>query len=344
MLVAYQYLDRQQMTLNRIAYFEAINENTYYLRDMDFKSLSDEMLRGYRPYLTSGDVNGDGAEDLLIGMSDGSYYLIINGSARGEPFTVQQVQEDWAGLRLRSGATPELFDVDGDGDLDVVAGMDNGWIGLWINTGNAQTAKFNADLSANPNINMLGNVRTVGSQSLLGRSAPRLVVNQSDTILLTGSHEGQLYAYHFEWSKRTSSFLPVETDQWPEWVGGNGRLAIQALDNHKFRFLAGNIAGGLIEREVNVLSTHSTREDGVINKIQVFPNPIRNGELLRIHADRHRILDKIVVRSVSGLPWKTLNVSSIVTEISTLGLHPGIYFVELNYRALHREVKKLVVY
>lgn len=344
LLIGYQFLDRDQETLNRIAYFEAIDLNTYRLKDMDFESLSTVLTRGYRPYLTSGDVNGDGAEDILIGMSDGSSYLLVHGGFPGQPFSVGRVEADWAGLRLRSGATPELFDVDGDGDLDVIAGMDNGLIGVWVNTGNQQLAQFNPDLNSAPNINMLGNVRTVGSNSLLGRSAPRIILDQGDTILLSGSHEGALYAYHFSWENRNATFATVEPGQWPEWVGGNGRLTIRQTDDRMYQVFIGNIAGGLVEKNINMLSTQGDKEVLRETEIKLFPNPVRSGEAIHVNLADDGKINQIKVSDPSGRLYKTWVSEAQKNYIRTSSWPPGLYILEIGFKDRTRSVHKVVVY
>lgn len=342
LLVGYQITDDSYVPINKIAYFEALGADQFQLRDLDFESLSQVLENGYRPYLTSGDVDGDSAEDLLIGMSDGSSYMVFNGSAPGQGFTVDRIEQNWAGLQMMSGATPELFDVDGDGDLDVLAGMDNGTIGLYMNTGNPTQAAFESDLDTPPNINRIGNIRTVGSNSLLGRSAPRMILLESDTIIISGSHQGHLYAYRFQAENLNGQFPEFRSETWPRWIGGNGRLAMQNLGEHDKRLIAGNIGGGLTEKLFSSIPT--SREERPVVSLSIFPNPVHRGQRINIRVPDEFSVYKIKVISGSGIQLKTLDAVSNHAQISTRDWPPGIYFLEFVFRNSGTTVQKLVVF
>lgn len=342
LLVGYQHTDESYVPVNKLAYFEALGEDQFQLRDLDFESLSQILVNGHRPYLTSGDVNGDGAEDLFIGMSDGSSYMVYNGSAPGQEFTVERIEQNWAGLQMMSGATPELFDVDGDGDLDVLAGMDNGTVGLYVNTGSPTQAAFESDLDVSPNINRIGNIRTVGPNSLLGRSAPRMVLLESDTILISGSHQGDLYAYRFQTDNLTAQFPEFHSENWPRWVGGNGRVTMQNLDKDRKRFIAGNIAGGLTESFISLVPT--SREDRPVVSLSIFPNPVHRGQWINIRIPEEISVYKINVISGSGIRFKTLDADLHHAQISTWDWPPGMYFLEFLFRNSGTTVQKIIVF
>lgn len=340
LLVGYQKTVHSEVPVNRIAYFEALDHETFQLRDLDFESLSTVMTQGYRPYLTSGDVNGDGKMDLFIGMSDGTNYVIYNGSFPGVPFSVDRTEKNWAGLRMMSGASPVLFDFDGDGDLDVITGMDNGTIGLYVNTGNATQAEFESNLNIAPNINRVGGVRTVGPNALLGRSAPRIVVHESDTVLIAGSHQGDLYAYRFERQKIDAMFDAMESDIWPQWVGGNGRLAVSRQNNHTYRLIVGNIAGGLTEHSISWVSTST--DDRATIPLHVFPNPVTVGQDVKIHSATNRSIERIEVIHSSGIRYKSV-AGSKLDHFSTESWVPGLYFLQIWFRDGGQAIQQLIL-
>src|SRR5690606_23957781 len=179
---------------------------------------------------------------FLVGLSDGTSYMIFNRPGPGNRFEPKKIEQDWGGLQMLSGATPELFDMDGDGDLDVIAGFDNGTIGLYINTGNSGQAVFDLNTDYTPHISMLGQIRTVGENSLLGRSAPRILIDGTDTILVSGSHKGDLYAYYVNTRDLNSPFPEVDPGEWPAWIGANGRITLRKVNDQTIHVMAGNIA------------------------------------------------------------------------------------------------------
>ena len=340
-LVAYQISNKDEAPVSKIALWEAYSEAEYRLADLDYMNLSTYLEGHYRFYLTTGDIDNDGDNDILAGTSDGNAFLIRNGSGASGIFELEKVEKDWAGLKMLSGATPELFDIDGDGDLDVVAGFDNGTIGLYRNTGNRINALFEPDSGNQPDIQGVGEIRTIGENSLLGRSAPRILTTKSDTLLVSGSHHGELYVYRINTHDLNASFPRIYPEDWPEWIGGNGRLAIHQVDDVSTRLIAGNIAGGLTENVVSLTPTASTTKD--IIPLAVYPNPIRSGQGLKWAISDGVIIERIRIYAVTGKIISTFSLSPGHDQISTQGWTPGLYFMEVINRDGGSTVVKVIV-
>lgn len=69
-----------------------------------------------------GDLDNDTATDVVIGSDDG--FIIVRGTPDGDGFVIVPAEE-LKGIGLVH--TFELFDVDHDGDLDIVAALASGW-------------------------------------------------------------------------------------------------------------------------------------------------------------------------------------------------------------------------
>ena len=132
----------------------------------------------YAPTLV--DIDADSDLDLVVGTWNEGVLLFRNdGTAREPRFT--RVEEPLVDLTRGSHASPALADLDGDGDLDMVAGESSGELNLWRNDGTREAPAF-----------------TLVSDTLLAldlgrRSAPALADLNADGApdLIVGSESGE---------------------------------------------------------------------------------------------------------------------------------------------------------
>ncbi|MCI0436919.1 MAG: FG-GAP-like repeat-containing protein [Gemmatimonadetes bacterium] len=103
--------------------------------------------RGSNTVPALADLDGDGDLDLVIGEAVGSLNFFRNTGTRTAPvFTLEA--EDWLGIDVGRRAFPAFVDLDGDGDLDLVIGREEGGGVVYRNTGTAKEPRFQLDPQA----------------------------------------------------------------------------------------------------------------------------------------------------------------------------------------------------
>ena len=90
---------------------------------------------GSYSFPTFGDLDGDRDLDLLIGSSSGALLYVKNVGTIAAPAFVEQRSDEnpFFGIELSSFAAPELFDIDDDGDPDLIVSTSDGAIHLYSN-------------------------------------------------------------------------------------------------------------------------------------------------------------------------------------------------------------------
>ena len=125
-------------------------EQHYGWLDGQERLLFGPLLR--QPRLAQGDLNGDGTPELLIGNADGRLLRFDRHPQHGwtlrEAALTHHTNPHHTDLQrgeiidVGAHAAPALFDLDGDGDLDLVIGNRKGRLALYQNDGRPQKPRF----------------------------------------------------------------------------------------------------------------------------------------------------------------------------------------------------------
>jgi hypothetical protein len=89
----------------------------------------------------SGDLDGDGDDDLIVGAEDGTLRFLENVGGRTFAAVEGSASPVW-GIQLPSFTHPALSDVDSDGDLDLLVGAADNRLHYFENVGNATSPSF----------------------------------------------------------------------------------------------------------------------------------------------------------------------------------------------------------
>jgi uncharacterized protein (DUF2141 family) len=106
-----------------------------------------ELTRGSNSTPALGDVDGDGDLDLFVGEASGTINFYRNAGTPKEP-RFELVGDEWEGIDVGRRSHPSLVDLDGDGDLDLVIGNEDGELRVWRNRGTPAEPRFLEEPSA----------------------------------------------------------------------------------------------------------------------------------------------------------------------------------------------------
>jgi hypothetical protein len=85
-----------------------------------------------------GDVNNDGLPDLFVsGLQGGIFYYRNNGPPQSPTYTNMGIVAS-----VPHNGAPTLWDLDGDGDLDLITGQSDGNLMVWTNSGTPQSPRW----------------------------------------------------------------------------------------------------------------------------------------------------------------------------------------------------------
>ena len=199
------------------------------------------------------DLDADGDLDAVVGDGAGRLAFFVNSGSSSDPSFVQRTgpHSPFTGIDVGYGATPELVDFDGDSDLDLIVGANDGSLRYFANTGSAQVPSFVPRTgSANPFSGI--NVGANASPALADLDA------DGDWDLAVGERFAGVLYFENTGSPGAPAFVPRTGSSSPfSSVNTSGYYFLtptlfDADDDGDFDLIAGHGGGGPIFLAVNI--------------------------------------------------------------------------------------------
>lgn len=266
------------------------------------------------------DFNGDGKEDIVVGLSNGQFRLLLNTSTSGN-ITFELQAENSIASDVGEFSSPEFYDVNSDGLPDLISGSRIGNVSVFINTGSNGSPMF----SASADIVTWGNVETLEEGvSNFGYSNPRVINYQNSSYLLCGTERGTVQS----WLITNSEFIALDSLVARIDEGNLSGITIGNLNNDQFPdLITGNARGGLNlylgGEPVSVEESHS------FNPLMLIPNPTSSNVFISFN---EAITGSKEIRGfdLSGkLIFETSTKEKAGVELNLSGLKNGVYIINL---------------
>lgn len=269
MLAAPSEMGIGEAVMDSVAWFyQNVTSNSNMIFDFQQKDfLVDGMLDvGQYAFPVLIDYNADGLMDMVIGgfgrCQDGGSFdygmtLLENTGTLSNP-SFEYVTNDYAGTNAlqMNNLYPTVGDIDGDGDMDMICGMQDGTLTLFENTaGVANPVTWAAPSLSYFNID-------VGD-----RSAPQLIDldRDSDLDLVIGHYSGKIHYYENTGTVSAPMFssTPTESMLGGYSISNFSRMAMPFVydNNGSYELFIGHERGNIIQLgniDGNVLGAYDT--------------------------------------------------------------------------------------
>ncbi len=183
------------------------------------------------------DLDGDGDLDLLVGFFTGRLSLFENtGTALSPDFVL--ATSSFANIDIGNNASPCFGDVDGDHDVDLLVGRNDGRVSLFRNFGTTSAFQFHTDsVVANYLPSSVGN-----------DAVPQCLDmdHDGDLDIMAGNKSGELYYFENRGSATSPSFVLITSGYKAIKTTLNAAPCFSDIDaDGDFDLFLGNIKGGV---------------------------------------------------------------------------------------------------
>ena len=307
----------------------ALYENTGTATVPEFTLVNDDWLNistltiGQYITPTFGDIDGDGDMDLMVGCASGEVYLFTNVAGAGTiaEFTLTgKVLSAGEPIDIGLTSTPQLFDLNQDGKLDLIIGARNGKLTYYKNTGTQTQPVFTFITD------YLGGVSSVEPNYFVGNSSPFFYRFEEDTYLVVGSESGRVHLYNGIDNNLDGNFSLIDLNAFGVDVGLLSRPIVYDINNDGLPdLICGGVGGGINLFLGDYLVSVANAKPGN-ELVKVFPNP--SSDVVRFELPE--MTGSVISYRIYALSGKAVQDGSLQNpEINIASLSNGMYIIEV---------------
>ena len=287
-----------------------------------------------------GDIDGDGKDDLVIGLQSGylAYYRNTAVSNLVEPIweLAQATLTSPGGVQphVSGYATPFIRDLNSDGRPDVLCGSNSGLLAAFLNNTAVQgTPTFAALLDS------LGGVLI---DSASGSRNSTVFVGAADstgeTYLIMGSNSGNLRAWKFpDTAVLTAHYVPANGNLPFLQSPGMSAPAVADMDGDgRLELILGSKWGGLSMYWTGPAPADIPGVNPIAGvPVIIFPNPATEKLTIRRQPNDSATDLKLVLRNLLGqvVQMENLPAGSVEMQLEVQALPAGMYMVSVQNSA-----------
>lgn len=313
----------------RLTYYKNIgtlSQPSYSLITRDFAGISTYTYSMYGLVPAIGDIDGDGDKDMILGDTYGKIHWYENTAGAGNPCNFSNFKYNFFGITtISSNAYPQIIDVDRDGVLDLLIGMQNGRIAYYRNTGTTASPAFSIVT------NTLGNVYVRGNPSvyLTGNCSPFMFDDGGTYKLLCGSTSGRIFYYDNIDGNLSGNFNRLDTNVNKIYEGMQSALQYTDINNDGLRdLITSNYAGGLCFFSSKNPIGIKEADPNLSSYVLAYPNPAQN--TLTVQLNEISGMFSVELKDLLGKTVYRKRNNNSPTTISTSQFAKGVYILTVD--------------